>query len=96
MLGLDDRVAIREPAVREHPSNKSAGEKKEDWPEDKKDAKAKPDGKPSGEKPLAKPGRRNHGDGSRIVVQTKQPATGMHPPWVMGPEQRRPLAERPP
>jgi uncharacterized protein len=41
MLGLDDRVAIREPAA-DKPDNK---------PGDKKDAKAKPDGKPSGEKP---------------------------------------------
>ena len=40
MLGLDDRVAIRELAA-----DKSG---------DKKDAKAKPDGKPSGEKPAAK------------------------------------------
>jgi hypothetical protein len=38
MLGLDDRVAIREPAAA-----------------DKKDAKAKPDGKPAGENPAAKP-----------------------------------------
>jgi len=43
MLGLDDRVAIREPAA-----------DKSDKPGDKKDAKAKPDGKPSGEKPAAK------------------------------------------
>jgi uncharacterized protein len=43
MLGLDDRVAIREPAA-EKSLNKS-GDK----------AKAKPDGKPSGEKPAAKP-----------------------------------------
>ena len=41
MLGLDDRVAIREPAA-----DRQSG--------DKKDAKAKPDGKPSGEKPAAK------------------------------------------
>jgi hypothetical protein len=45
MLGLDDRVAIREPAV-----DKSDGK-----PGDKKDAKAKPDGKPSVAKPAAKP-----------------------------------------
>lgn len=40
MVGLDDRVAIREPAT-----DKSG---------DKKDARARPDGKPSGEKPAAK------------------------------------------
>ena len=45
MLGLDDRVAIREPAA----------DKSDNKPGDKKDAKAKPDGKPSGEKPAAKP-----------------------------------------
>jgi len=44
MLGLDDRVAIRE----------LAADKSDDRPGDKKDAKAKPDGKPSGEKPAAK------------------------------------------
>jgi hypothetical protein len=45
MLGLDDRVAIHEPAV-DKSDNKSG---------DKKDAKAKPDGKPSSAKPAAKP-----------------------------------------
>ena len=45
MLGLDDRVAIREPAA-EKSFNQSG---------DKKDAKAKPDGKPSSGKPSAKP-----------------------------------------
>ena len=45
MLGLDDRVAIREPAI-DKSDNKSG---------DKKDAKAKPDRKPSSEKPAAKP-----------------------------------------
>jgi hypothetical protein len=44
MLGLDDRVAIREPAA----------DKSDTKPGEKKDAKAKPDGKPSGEKPAAK------------------------------------------
>jgi hypothetical protein len=44
MLGLDDRIAIREPAA-DKPDNK---------PADKKDAKAtKPDGKPSAEKRAA-------------------------------------------
>ena len=45
MLGLDDRVAIREPAV-DKSDNKSGN---------KKDARAKPDGKPSSAKPAAKP-----------------------------------------
>lgn len=44
MLGLDDRVAIRE----------LAADKSDNRSGDKKDAKAKPDGKPSGEKPAAK------------------------------------------
>ena len=45
MLGLEDRVAIREPVA----------DKSDNRPGDKKDAKARPDGKPSGEKPAAKP-----------------------------------------
>ncbi len=49
ILGLDDRVAIREPA-----SDKSDN-RSPDMKSDKKDAKAKPDGKPSSAKPAAKP-----------------------------------------
>jgi hypothetical protein len=49
MLGLDDRVAIREPATEK--SNSTSSEKKTD----KKDAKAKPDAKPADGKPSAKP-----------------------------------------
>jgi hypothetical protein len=49
MLGLDDRVAMREPAV-----DKSDG-KSSDKEVDKKDAKAKPDAKPADGKPGAKP-----------------------------------------
>src|SRR5229473_2917119 len=45
MLGLDDRVAIREPAA----------DKADNKPSDKKDAKAKPDGKPSDAKAAGKP-----------------------------------------
>ena len=48
MLGLDDRVAIREPAT-DKSDNKSSDKKSD------KDAKAKPDGKPSDAKPAAKP-----------------------------------------
>ena len=44
MLGLDDRVAIGEPAA-----------DKSDKPAEKKDVKAKPEAKPSDEKPAAKP-----------------------------------------
>src|SRR6202048_1893576 len=49
MLGLNDRVAMREPAV-----EKSDG-KSSDKKSDKKDAKAKPDAKPSDAKSGAKP-----------------------------------------
>jgi uncharacterized protein len=59
MLGLDDRIAVREPAA-DKPDNK---------PADKKDAKAtKPDGKPSGEKPAAKP------DGAAKVADPELPS----------------------
>ena len=60
MLGLDDRVAIREPAA-DKSDNKSP-EKKSD-----KDAKAEPDGKPSGAKPAAKP------DGSTKTMDYELP-----------------------
>jgi len=45
MLGLNDRVSLREPAV----------DKSIDKKDDKKDARAKPDGKPAGAKPGTKP-----------------------------------------
>ena len=48
MLGLNDRVAIREPAV-------DKSDKASDKKGDKKDAKAKPDGKPADTKPGARP-----------------------------------------
>src|ERR1700693_4308845 len=51
MLGLNDRVAIREP-VADRSDNKSRDKKSD---KDAKDAKAEPDGKPSGAKPAAKP-----------------------------------------
>jgi hypothetical protein len=50
MLGLNDRVAMREPAV-----EKSDG-KSSDKKSDKKDARAKPDAKPADGKSGAKPG----------------------------------------
>jgi hypothetical protein len=62
MLGLDDRVAIREPAADK--SDNKPGDKKD---ADKKDAKAKPVGKPSGEKPAAKP------DGATKVADPELP-----------------------
>jgi hypothetical protein len=49
MLGLNDRVAMREPAA------DKADTKSSDKKSDKKDAKAKPDGKPADTKPGAKP-----------------------------------------
>src|SRR6202045_1656810 len=49
MLGLNDRLAIREPAVDKSDSKSS------DKKNDKKDAKARPDGKPSDAKSAAKP-----------------------------------------
>jgi hypothetical protein len=49
MLGLDDRVAIREPATEKSDSTSS------DIKTDKKDAKAKPDAKPADGKPSARP-----------------------------------------
>jgi uncharacterized protein len=50
MLGLNDRMALREPVV-EKPDSKSTDKKS-----DKKDAKAKPEAKPGDAKPGAKPG----------------------------------------
>jgi hypothetical protein len=80
MLGLDDRVAIREPAA-EKSGNKS-GDKRD---ADKKDAKAKPDGKPSGEKPVAKP------DSATKVTDPELSPDDANDnrdaPPVMGPEQ---------
>ena len=80
MLGLDDRVAIREPAA-EKSSNKS-GEKKD---ADKKDAKAKPDGKPSGEKPAAKPDSATKVPDPELSPDDATDNRGAPP--VMGPEQ---------
>jgi hypothetical protein len=50
MLGLDDRVAIREPAIDK--SDSKSPDKKSD-----EEAKAKPNSKPSGARPAAKPER---------------------------------------
>jgi hypothetical protein len=84
MLGLDDRVAIREPAA----------DKSDPKPGDKKDAKAKPDGKPSGEKPAAKP------DGASKAADPELPpddsANNSDARRVMESERSAGLAERPP
>src|SRR6267143_324036 len=53
MLGLNDRMSMREPAA-EKTDGKSAADQKVDKKDNKKDAKAKPDGKPAG-KPNDKP-----------------------------------------
>ena len=53
MLGLNDRMPMREP-VAEKAEGKSAADNKVDKKDNKKDAKAKPDGKPA-EKPDDKP-----------------------------------------
>src|SRR5260370_16459510 len=53
MLGLNDRMSMREPAA-EKTDGKSAADQKVDKKDNKKDAKAKPDGKPAA-KPPAKP-----------------------------------------
>ena len=78
MLGLDDRVAIHEPAI-DKPDNKSP-----DKNSDKKDAKAKPDGKPSGAKPAAKP------DGAAKAMDSElspdDAADTSDPPPVIVPE----------
>jgi hypothetical protein len=47
MLGLDDRMPMREPAA-ENTDGKSAADNKVDKKDHKKDAKAKPDSKPTG------------------------------------------------
>ncbi len=51
MLGLNDRIAMREPAA-----EKSEG-KQGDKKSDKKDARTKPDGKPGDTKPSSRQGR---------------------------------------
>ena len=47
MLGLNDRISMREPPA-EKTDGKSAADQKVDKKDNKKDAKAKPDGKPAG------------------------------------------------
>ena len=68
MLGLDDRVAIREPAT-----------EKIDKPPEKKDAKAKPDGKPSEEKTASKPDGAAKQVDSELAPEDAADGTGVRP-----------------
>jgi uncharacterized protein len=70
MLGLDDRVAIREPATEKSDSPSS------DKKTDKKDAKPKPDAKPADGKPSAKP---NGGTNATANPDDKPVATELSP-----------------
>src|SRR3984957_2051711 len=78
MLGLDDRIAIREPAT-DKSDNKSPDKKSD------KDAKAKPDGRPSGARPAAKPDR-----STKATDYESSPADAADnsdaPPTVIAPE----------
>jgi hypothetical protein len=77
MLGLDDRMPMREP-VAEKTDGKSAADNKVDKKDNKKDAKAKPDGKPAG-KPDDKPADAELSPGD---------AAGADQPPVIVPEKR--------
>src|SRR6195256_2512030 len=77
MLGLNDRMSMREPAA-EKTDGKSAADQKVDKKDNKKDAKAKPDGKPAG-KPDDKP---------TDAELSSDDAAGADQPPVIGPAQR--------
>src|SRR5216683_1489909 len=77
MLGLDDRMPMREPAA-EKTDGKSAADNKVDKKDNKKDAKAKPGGKPTG-KPDDKPADAELSPGD---------APGADQPPVIVPEKR--------
>src|SRR5216683_1636803 len=77
MLGLDDRMPLREPAV-EKIDGKSAADNKADKKDNKKDAKARPDGKPD-RKPDDKPADAELSPGD---------APGADQPPVIMPEKR--------
>ena len=77
MLGLNDRMSMREPAA-EKTDGKSAAEQKVDKKDNKKDAKAKPDGKPAG-KPDDKPAD---------AELSSDDAAGADQPPVIVPEKR--------
>src|SRR6202011_1620255 len=78
MLGLNDRMPMREPAAEKKTDGKSAADQKVDKKDDKKDAKAKPDGKPAG-KPDDKPAD---------AELSSDDAAGADQPPVTVPEQR--------
>jgi hypothetical protein len=82
MLGLNDRVAIREPAANES-DNKSSDKKS-----DKKDAKAKPDGKPSDAKSDAKPDAvgKPHDKATDFELSPDDAADNSDAPPVIAPE----------
>jgi uncharacterized protein len=77
MLGLNDRMSMREPAA-EKTDGKSAADQKVDKKDNKKDAKAKPDGKPAG-KPDDKPAD---------AELSSDDAAGADQPPVIVPEKR--------
>jgi uncharacterized protein len=79
MLGLDDRAAIREPAVDK--SDDKLSEKS-----DKKDAKAKPDGKPSDTKSAAKPKAGGPDYKADSELSPDDAADNSDPPPVIAPE----------
>jgi hypothetical protein len=82
MLGLNDRVAIHEPAANES-DNKSSDKKS-----DKKDAKAKPDGKPSDAKSDAKPDAvgKPHDKATDFELSPDDAADSSDAPPVIAPE----------
>jgi uncharacterized protein len=77
MLGLNDRMSMREPAA-EKTDGKSAADQKVDKKDNKKDAKARPDGKPAG-RPDDKPAD---------AELSSDDAAGADQPPVTVPEQR--------
>src|ERR1700730_8288987 len=77
MLGLNDRMSMREPAA-EKTDGKSAADQKVDKKDNKKDAKARPDGKPAG-RPDDKPAD---------AELSSDDAAGADQPPVNVPEQR--------
>jgi uncharacterized protein len=81
MLGLNDRVAIREPTANES-DNKSSDKKS-----DKKDAKAKPDGKPSDAKSDAKPNAKPHDKATDFELSPDDATDNSDARPIMGPEQ---------
>jgi lysophospholipase L1-like esterase len=77
MLGLNDRMSMREPAA-EKTDGKSAADQKVDKKDNKKDAKSRPDGKPAG-RPDDKPAD---------AELSSDDAAGADQPPVIVPEQR--------